>query len=96
MDLPKLTLVLHETNPDWEPLCRAGESRPYNMDEYQDYYEIEVEVVVLNLNSGTMRVRYEWPDKRDKNVKSGVTVRSRDVSIEHFFALYEINELSVD
>ena len=93
MNLPKLTLVLHETNPDWEPLCRAGESRPYNIDEYQNYYEIDVEVVVLNLNSGTMGVRYEWPEK---NVKSGVIVRNRNVSIEHFYKQYEITELSVD
>ena len=91
MSLPKLTLTLRETNPDYVALYHDGETRPYNMDEYQKDYEIEVEVVQLNLNSAGMRVRYEWPDKY---AKRGVSVQSRDVSISHFFKQYEIKELA--
>jgi hypothetical protein len=87
MTLPTLTLTLRETNPEYVARYNDGESRPYNMDEYQKDYEIEVEVVQLNLNSGGMRVRYQWPDKY---AKKGVSTQSRDVSIEHFYKQYEI------
>jgi hypothetical protein len=57
------------------------------MDEYQKDYEIEVEVVQLNLNSGGMRVRYQWPSK---TTKSGFETVSRDIPISHFFDKYQI------
>ena len=91
MSLPKLTLTLRETSPDYVPIFDDGDKYAVNRDEYQKDYEIEVEVVQLNLNSGGMRVRYEWPDKY---AKRGVSVQSRDVSISHFFKQYEIKELA--
>jgi hypothetical protein len=89
--LPTLTLTLRETNPEYVPIYADGDVKPINYDEYQKDYEIEVEVVQLNLNSGGMRVRYEWPDKY---AKRGVSVQSRDVSISHFFKQYEIKEVA--
>lgn len=91
MTLPKLTLTLRETDPAYEAKYHEGEVRPYNMDEYQKDFDIEVEIVQLNLNSGGMRVRYEWPSK---HTKTGMAVQSRDVSINEFFKHYEIKELA--
>ena len=88
--LPTLTLTLRETNPDFVPIFEDGNNRAVNMDEYQKDYEIEVEVVQLNLNSGGMRVRYEWPSK---HTKRGFETVSRDVSIKEFFKQYEIKEI---
>lgn len=91
MSLPTLTLTLRETNPEYVPIFEDGSPYAINRDEYQKDYEIEVEVVQLNLNSAGMRIRYEWPDKY---AKRGVSVQSRDVSISHFFKHYEIKELA--
>ena len=85
--LPKITVRLRETNPDFEARWEEGSNIAVNMDEYQMEYDIEVEIVQLNLNTGGMRVRYEWPDK---HVKRGVSVHSRDISIDHFYKHYEI------
>jgi len=93
MSLPKLTLTLRETNPNWVARFEADNNCAVNMDECQADYEIEVEIVQLNLNSGGMRVRYEWPDK---HAKRGVSVHSRDVPISHFFEQYEIKEKVAD
>ena len=91
MSLPKLTLTLRETNPEYVPIFADGSPYAINRDEYQKDYEIEVEVVQLNLNSGGMRVRYEWPCK---HTNRGWRMESRDVSISHFFKQYEIKELA--
>jgi hypothetical protein len=61
------------------------------MDEYQAEYEIEVEVVQLNLNTGGMRVRYQWPSKQ---TKSGFETVSRDIPIAAFYAKYDITPKS--
>lgn len=90
MTLPKLTLTLRETNPEYVPIFKDGSKYAVNMDEYQKDYEIEVEIVQLNLNSGGMRVRYEWPNK---HTKTGMSVQSRDVSIGEFFKHFEIKEV---
>ena len=87
MTLPKLTLTLRETDPNFVARFEPGNNRAVNMDEYQKDYQIEVEVVQLNLNSGGMRVRYQWPNKYKK---SGVEMVSRDVSIDAFYAQYKI------
>ena len=89
--LPKLTVTLRETDPNFVPRFEKGSNRAVNMDEYQKEYEIEVEVVQLNLNTGGMRVRYDWPDK---DSKKGFTVHSRDISIEHFYKSYQITPKS--
>ena len=88
---PKLTLTLRETNPDWEAVFEPGNNHAVNMDDYRKDYEIDVEIVQLNLNSGGMRVRYEWPDK---NSKTGFSIKSCDVSIKHFFEKFEISTKS--
>jgi hypothetical protein len=89
MSLPKVTVTLRETNPNYVPKYRDGEVRPYNMDEYQSDYEIEVEIVQLNLNTAGMRVRYQWPSKQ---TKSGFVTQSRDISIDHFYKQFDIVE----
>lgn len=85
--LPKLTVKLVERNPNYVPKYSSDDCRPYNMDEYQAEYEIEVEVVQLNLNTGGMRVRYQWPSKQ---TKSGFETVSRDIPISHFYDKYDI------
>lgn len=91
MSLPTLRLTLRERDPDYEPKYYEGEVRPYNMDEYSKDFEIEVEVVQLNLNSGGMRVRYPWPEK---GTKKGYSIQSRDVPLTEFYKHYEIKELA--
>lgn len=87
--LPTFTMTLRETNPDYEPIFVEGFTGPINRDEYQKDYEIEVEVVQLNLNTGGMRIRYEWPCK---HTKRGFRIESRDVSIDEFYKRYAIVE----
>ena len=88
MSLPKITVKLMETNPEW-----VGEydenGKCTNFDNYQKEYDIEVEIVQLNLNTGGMRVRYPWIDK---HATKGVSMRSRDIGIDAFFAKYSITE----
>ena len=85
--LPKLTVKLVERNPNYVPKYSSDDCRPYNMDEYQAEYEIEVEVVQLNLNTGGMRVRWNEPDA---DSKKGYRVESQDVSIQYFYDQYQI------
>lgn len=85
--LPKLTVKLVERNPNYVPVFADHSPRAINMDEYQAEYEIEVEVVQLNLNSGGMRVRYQWPSKQ---TKSGFETVSRDIPIDHFYKKYHL------
>ena len=87
MSLPKITVTLRERDPNFIPRFSKGSNTAVNMDEYQKDYEIEVEIVQLNLNSGGMRVRYDWPNNHRKN---GVEVVSRDIPISHFYAAYDI------
>lgn len=87
MSLPKITVTLRERDPNFVAKFTKGSNRAVNMDEYQKDYEIEVEIVQLNLNSGGMRVRYEWPNNLRK---SGMEMVSRDIPIEHFYAAYDI------
>lgn len=89
MSLPKIKVTLRETDPNFVARFEEGNNRAVNMDEYQKDYEIEVEVVQLNLNTGGMRVRYEWPCKY---VKKGFRMESRDISIDHFYKHYSIVE----
>lgn len=89
MSLPKVTVKLVERNPNFVARFVEGNNHAVNMDEYQAEYEIEVEIVQLNLNTGGMRVRYEWPNNHRK---SGVEVVSRDIPISHFYDKYNIVE----
>ena len=90
MSLPKITMALSLTDPEWEAVFVEGNNQAINMDSYRKEYKIEVEVVQLNLNSGGMRIRYEWPNKHRK---SGMEVCTQDVSIEHFYKHYQINKI---
>ena len=89
MSLPKIKVTLRETNPDYVARFEEGNNYAVNADEYQKDYEIEVEVVQLNLNTGGMRVRYEWPCK---HTKRGFRMESRDISMVHFYKHYSIVE----
>jgi hypothetical protein len=59
MSLPKIKVTLRERDPNFIARFSKGSNTAVNMDEYQKDYEIEVEIVQLNLNSGGMRVRYD-------------------------------------
>lgn len=85
--LPKLTINLRERDPQWVAIFPEDGGPAINADEYYKRYDIEVEIVQLNLNTGTMRVRYMWPDK---NVKKGESMQSRDIHIDAFY-----NEFSI-
>jgi hypothetical protein len=85
--LPTLTLTLREFDPNWVAVFEPGNNCAINTDTMQKDYEIKVEVVQLNLNTGGMRVRYDWPTTR---TKKGYEVKSRDVSIEHFYKAFDI------
>ena len=87
--LPKLTLNIRERDPEWKAIFVEGSRYATNMDSYYKMYDIEVEIVQLNLNSGGMRIRYNWPNKESKK---GFDVVSRDVPITEFFNQYEIKE----
>ena len=84
-ELPKLKLTFKLPVPGWEPVY--VDNKAINMDSYAKDYEVEVEVVQLNLNSGGMRVRFSWPDKYGKN---GMRVHTTDVPIADFFKQYDI------
>ena len=87
MSLPTLTVTLRCPDPEYVPKYSGDDCRPYNADEYYAEFEVEVEVVQLNLNSGGMRVRYQWPSKQ---TKSGFETVSRDIPLQHFYDAYEI------
>lgn len=89
MNLPKLTINIRERDPNFKARFVPGNNTAVNMDEYYKFYDVEVEVVQLNLNSQGMRVRYPWPNK-DK--KSGFEMVSRDIPIDAFFEQYKIIE----
>ena len=90
MSLPKLTLTLKLNDPAWEAELSSTDSGAQvavNMDSYYKDFDVEVEVVQLNLNTGGMRVRFPWPSKHAKN---GVRIISCDVSIDHFYKSFAI------
>lgn len=89
MSLPKITVTMREIDPTWKPIYGDGSPKAINADTMYKDYDLEVEIVQLNLNTGGMRVRYEWPSK---HTKRGYEIRSRDISIEHFYKHYEIRE----
>ena len=90
MSLPTITMTLNLRDPNWKPVYSPDGNTVINMDDYQKDFKVEVEVVQLNLNSGGMRIRYEWPSVRHKK---GFEVCSQDVSIEHFYKHYQINKI---
>lgn len=81
MSLPKLKLNLREVNPNWIA-AYDEQGRATNMHERSAYYDIEVEVLTLNLNAGTMRVRYQHAGKN----------QTQDLSIQPFLDNYSIVE----
>ena len=89
MSLPKVTMMIREIDPTWKPVYADHSPRAINVDTMYKEYEMEVEIVQLNLNTGGMRVRYQWPSKR---VKKGYEVRSIDVPLTHFYDKYDIVE----
>lgn len=89
MSLPTLTLTLRLPDPEWTAIFVEGNNTAINADTYAKDFDVEVEVVQLNINAGTMRVRYPWPNKHRK---SGMEVCSQDVSINRFFDKFEIKE----
>jgi len=79
MNLPKLKIWLELPNPDY---------KLHSDDPYYGVYEVDCEVIQLNLSSGTMRVRYFW-----WNANGKMAPRCSDYSNEPFFKQYTINKL---
>lgn len=88
--LPTITVSLRRRNPEWKPIYENGSPRAINTDTYYVNIDTEVEIVQLNLNTGGMRVRWCEPDSESKK---GYVVESRDISIDHFYKKYAIQEL---
>lgn len=76
--LPTLTLKVTVRNPDWTTT---------NTESYYIKDDRECEVLQLNINAGTMRVRYKNPSTTKPK---GFTVDTVDVAIAPFFEQYTI------
>jgi len=85
MTLPTLVTMVQMRNPDWVPTHIEGVV--VNNDQYYIDKDVEVEVLTLNLNAGSMRVRFREPTTRNK---TGWEVKTQDTSIDSFFEHYEI------
>lgn len=85
--LPTLTLKVTVRNLNWV-VDQGPDGIATNMDQYYIREDRECEVLQLNLNAGTMRVRYQSPSK----TKKGFTIETVDVSIEPFLAQYSITK----
>lgn len=70
MNLPTFTSVQTVRNPDWVPVYGA-DNHASNMDDYYQKVEIEAEILTLNLNARSMRIRFTWMGK----------VETRDISM---------------
>lgn len=84
---PQIRMSLRLIDPDWKPVYVDHDTKAINTDTMYKMYDVMVEIVQLNLNSGGMRIRYEWPSK---HTKSGYEMCSQDVSIDHFFKHFHI------
>lgn len=68
-NLPRCVVFVKQTNPAWYVARDAGAS-PEELDQipyYADPKPFAVEVMTLNLNSGTMRVRVPEENKTDSS-----------------------------
>lgn len=89
--LPKLTVQVRNFDPNWKPIYAPdAPTIAINANEHYKTFEVEAEVVQLNLSTGTMRVRYDWPSP---TTKSGWAVATADIPITEFFKNYAINKL---
>jgi hypothetical protein len=87
--LPTLTLKVTVRNPEWVAQYDKPNRTAVNMDQYYIKDDRECEVLQLNLNAGTMRVRYQNPSK---TAKKGFTIDTVDVSIAPFLEQYSITK----
>jgi hypothetical protein len=85
--LPTLTLKVSVRNPEWVAV-NGDNGTAMNMNQYYIKQDRECEVLQLNLNAGTMRVRYQSPSK----TKKGFTIETVDVSIAPFLEQYSITK----
>lgn len=88
-ELPVLTVQLRLIDPEWKAEFVEGQNHAVNTATMYKMYDVEVEVLTLNLNTGGMRIRYPWPNKHRK---TGFEMCSQDISISHFFEKYAIME----
>lgn len=87
--LPKLTLSLSESDPDFKIFVNPNNPSDNNLSEQKKLFDIEVEVVSLNFNNGEMIVKYDWPTRSDEG---GMGTVMRLVKSDTFFKQYEINK----
>lgn len=86
-DLPLIEIDVLDPNPNWEAIWvfdERGNRRAENASDYYISVRVTAEVVQLNLNKGTMRVRYVSP-------YTGKW-KTPDVSIAPFFEKYHISQ----
>jgi len=87
--IPQIRMTLRLIDPTWKAIFVEGNDRAVNADTMYKEYDVIVDIVQLNLNSGGMRIRYEWPNKHRK---SGYEMCTQDVSIDHFFKHFSIEQ----
>ena len=74
MSLPTFTSIQTVRNPDWKPILKpiyGVDNHASNMDDYYQKVEIEAEILTLNLNARSMRIRFPWMGK----------IETRDISM---------------
>lgn len=87
--LPKVMLTLNLYRPDWRPIY-GNDDLCINFDEAKADFQVECEVLSLNLNAGSMRVRYRWPKPFDG---AKPQIQTDDVPITQFFNQYQITRV---
>lgn len=70
MNLPTFTSFQTVRKIDWVPAYNEN-MVAQNMDDYYDRVEITAEIVTLNLNACSMRIRFTWMDQ----------IETRDISM---------------
>jgi hypothetical protein len=88
MKFPIVNVNLRLRDPDWIPEYDP-DGKATNMDSYTKFFNVEAEVIQLNLSANTMRIRFKWAWKGDKHKPNIVT---HDVPMEAFTERYSIQE----
>lgn len=86
MTLPTFTTMVRLRNPDWVAVT-GDNGAVTNFDQYYVDKDAEVEVLTLNLSTGSMHVRFREPTTQHKK---GWELKTEHTSIDSFFEHYEI------
>lgn len=76
MNLPTFVSTQQVRNPDWKPEYNIS-GFATNMSDYNQKVEVEAEILTVNLNARSMRIRFQWMGKietRDVPMPSNMVV----------------------